>query len=227
MKLTEAACEVPYVIWGALRRENMMNIGRFSVFNVVSVALCALALEASKSSAQKRVMGEIQLVGATRVERTSGVWIDGQYVGYLRELKGSKKVTLLPGEHEIVVRQSGYKDFTAKVLVEPAQKQVVPVTMARDPRVQLPAVTAEVELSVTPNRAAVFLDDAFVGHVHEFGGLGRRMLVSPGKHRLKIALPGYQTFETEINLLPQQKFKIKTHLAKGSITQSGPLVTRR
>jgi hypothetical protein len=133
---------------------------------------------------------------------------------------------LLPGEHEIAVRQSGYKDFARKVLVEPRKRLVLRVTMERDPRVQFPTVTAEVKLQVTPDRAAVFLDDGFVGNVHEFGGVGRAMLVSPGKHRIKIALSGYQTFETEINLLPNQKFKIETGLVKGSITQADPLIKK-
>ena len=39
------------------------------------------------------------------------MWVDGNYVGYLKELKGDKKILLLPGEHEIAVRQSGYDDF--------------------------------------------------------------------------------------------------------------------
>ena len=38
------------------------------------------------------VLGEIQLLGTTKVEKTSGVWVDGQYLGYLQELKGSKKL---------------------------------------------------------------------------------------------------------------------------------------
>jgi len=96
--------------------------------------------------------------------------------------------------------------------------------MERDLRFQYPAVYSEIKLQVTPDRAAVFVDDRFVGHVHEFGGVGRKMQVSPGKHRIKIALPGYRTFETEVNLLPKQKFTIKTDLVKGSITQAGPLI---
>ena len=70
----------------------------------------------------------------------------------------------------------------------------------------------------------MFLDDAFVGHVHELGGVGRSLLVSPGRHRIKIALPGYRPFETEVSLLPKQQFKLKTDLVKGSITQAGPEV---
>jgi PEGA domain len=187
---------------------------------------CFFILPATGLYAQNAVLGEVQLVGATKVERTSGVWIDGEYVGYLGELKDDKKILLLPGEHEIAVRQSGYVDFTQKVVVEPHKKIILQVKMGRDPRVQFPTVTSAVKLEVTPDRAAVFLDDAFVGHVHEFGGVGREMLVSPGKHRIKIALAGYQTFETEINLLPKQKTNIKTELVKGSITQADPLIKK-
>ena len=50
------------------------------------------------------------------------------------------------------------------------------------------------------------------------------MQVSPGKHRIKIALPGYQVFETEDTLLPNQKSTVKTDLVKASITQAGPLI---
>src|SRR5712692_3426081 len=120
-------------------------------------ALCCLVFLAMGLYAQNEVLGEVEFVGATKVERTSGVWIDGQYVGYLDELKTDKKVLLLPGEHEIAVRQSGYKDFTQKVIVEPGKKQILRVVMEKDPRVELPAVSSEVKIMVTPNRAAVFL----------------------------------------------------------------------
>ena len=49
----------------------------------------------------------------------------------------------------------------------------------KDLRVQFPTVTAEVKLSVTPERAAVFVDGVFAGHVAEFGGVGRALLVAP------------------------------------------------
>ncbi len=52
------------------------------------------------------------------------------------------------------------------------------------------------------------------------------MLVSPGKHHLKIDLPGYQVFETDVNLLPKQKITIKTDLVPGSITQADPSIKK-
>src|SRR5271154_1474553 len=152
-------------------------------------------------AADNKVMGQVDFVPATKVEKSAGVWIDGQYVGHISELKGDKKILLLPGEHDINVRQTGYHDFTQKIVVEPTQAMDLTIKLEKDERVQMPEVTAEVKLKVTPDRAAVFLDGTFVGYVHEFGGVGRAMLVSPGKHQIKIALPGYRDFTTEVNLL--------------------------
>jgi len=198
----------------------------FKILNL-ALALCSLLLLTDALYAQNEVLGEIQFVGTTKVEKTSGVWVDGQYVGYLDELKGSKKVLLLPGAHEIAVRQAGYKDFTQKVVVEPGQKQVLHVRMGKDLEARFPVEGAEVKISVQPNRAAVFVDDVYAGHVHEFSGVGRAMVLSPGKHRIKIGLPGYQTFETEINLLAKQRYEIKTELRKGSITQAESLIKQK
>ena len=173
------------------------------------------------------IMGEIQFVGASKIEKTSGVWVDGQYVGYLKELKGSKKVVLLPGQLEVTVKQAGYQDFAQKVILEPGQKHVIQVAMQKNPAAQYPEATAQIKMSVSPNRAAVFLDDQFVGHVDEFDGPGQALLLAPGKHRVKITLPGYRTFETELNLLAEQKFELKTELFKGSILQAGPLMNEK
>lgn len=199
-------------------RKSLLKMG----LALTLAALLLLPLTSFAQEPKSEVLGEVEFVGATKVEKTSGVWIDGGYVGYLDELKGAKRVMLLPGEHKVSVRQSGYKDFNEKIIVEPGKKTILRVTMEVDPRVQLPVVTSEIKLQVTPSRAAVFLDDNYVGHVHEFGGAGRKMLLSPGKHRIKIALAGYRPFETEVNLLPKQKFVLKTDLVKGSITQAGP-----
>jgi hypothetical protein len=60
--------------------------------------LCALLiLIGTPVYAGNKVLGEVDFEGATNVEQDSGVWVDGQYLGYLKELKESKKVLLLPG----------------------------------------------------------------------------------------------------------------------------------
>jgi hypothetical protein len=173
--------------------------------------------------AQNKVLGEIELVGASKVENTSGVWVDGQYVGYLSELKGSKKLLLLPGEHEIDVRQGGYLDFVQTVSVRAGEKESVDVKMEKDTRTNLPTITAEIKLDVKPNRAAVFVDGVFVGHIAEFTGVGKALLVAPGKHKIKISLPGYHTFETDIDLMANQKSTIKTDMVTGGPAEGTPL----
>jgi hypothetical protein len=182
-------------------------------------------LLSSMSHAENQVMGEIQFEGKSHIEKTSGVWIDGQYVGYLKELKGSKKVLLLPGEHLITVRQDGYEDFTQRVVLQPGQKELVRVTMEKATTGPLPSVTATVKIAVHPSRAAVFLDGLFIGHVGEFDGAGRGLRVAPGTHQIKIALPGYQTFETQIDPLASQKVEIKTDLIKENAQAENGMVT--
>src|SRR5437867_11398548 len=189
-----------------------------------ALLLCMLVPFGANLRAQSNeVLGEIELVGATKVEKTSGVWVDGQYLGYLKELKGSKKILLLPGEHEISVRQDGYEDFTRKLTLQPGEKQTVLVKMVKDLRFKMPLVTAEIKLSVNPDRAAVFLDGLFVGHVGEFGGVAKSLLVAPGHRKITISLPGYQTFSTEVDLAPNQKFQIKTDLQKVGTSPAKPL----
>ena len=91
--------------------------------------------------------------------------------------------------------------------------------MEKDSRVQMPRVTAEIKLDVTPDREAVFVDGSFIGHVAEFNGLGLGLLVEPGKSRITIILPEYPTSKTDIDLVANQKSTIKTALLKGGAAE--------
>jgi hypothetical protein len=187
---------------------------------------CFLGL-GSALAADNSILAEVRFSGATSVERNAGVWVDGQYVGYLDELKGDKQILLLPGKHEFDVRQAGYKDFTEESVLEPGQVVMMKIRLIKDTTLPMPTQTAELKISVKPGRAAVFIDDRFIGHADEFSGLGHGLLVTPDKHRVRIALPGYQTFETEVTVRPNQKLKIETELVKGSITQAGPMISQK
>ena len=204
----------------------MIPTKSFQLVSLVTLGLTFLLYAPDFTQAQENlVMGELKFSGATEVTKDSGVWIDGQYVGYLKELKGDKKIMLLPGQHEISVRQAGYNSFTQTVVVEPGRVHTLRLQMTPDGRsLRLGPDAAELKLTVNPNRAAVFVDDGYVGHAAEFGGAFHFMILSPGKHRIKVELPGYRTFETEVNLLPRQKSKVETDLVVGSILQAGTLI---
>jgi hypothetical protein len=169
-------------------------------------------------------MGKLDLDASSHALRNAGVWIDGQYVGYVKELKGDDEVHLLPGDHVITVRQNGYQDFTETINVEPGRKTHVRISMERAAVLPFPAQPAEVKFDVTPYQAAVFMDGKYVGHADEFQGPGRGMLIAPGAHQFEIALPGYEAFDTDIDPIANQKVVIKTDLLQSNAPLSGLLI---
>ena len=207
-----------------LRRNSLSTyIRRASCVAFLLFAVCAI-FQVGSAFADNTVMGSLEFKGKTKVEKTSGVWVDGEYVGYLKELKGSKQVSLLPGNHDILVRQDGYEDFRQSITIQPGEKQVISVVMARAPEQPMPTVTSQIKIDVMPKRAAVFVDGQFAGHVGEFEGAGRAMLIAPGPHHIRIALPGYNTFETDVTTVANQKVQVKTELAKSSEPLPDPLL---
>lgn len=199
-----------------------------SVFILIATVILAAGVLVNVSArADNKVLGQVNFTPAGKAAKSAGVWVDGQYLGYVNELKGNKKVLLMPGKHTITVRQTGYKDWTDDVVIQPGQELNLPVQLERNPAEEYPAVTAQVKLEVDPDRAAVFVDGQFAGYAHQFGGVKRAMLVAPGKHQIKIALVGYRDFTTEVNLQPHQKFTLKTSLIPGSVEQADPSVKKR
>jgi hypothetical protein len=110
------------------------------------VALVGLA------HSEDRVQSELKFVGHNKAEKTAGVWVDGQYVGFVKELSGDKKITLLPGKHDVVVRQAWYNDYTEQVILEPGQTSVVKVSLVRAAHPQAQAATGELKIDATPTR---------------------------------------------------------------------------
>jgi len=195
-----------------------------------AILLCALLSSAQNQSTPtttgNQVMGQVDFHAKTKAEKTAGVWIDGQYVGYVEELRGDKRVSLLPGEHTVSARQTGYFQVTEKIVTEPGKQTDIEITLTRDPKVQFSATPAEIKLKITPERAAVFVDGEFAGTVNQFSGVGRAMLVSPGNHHIKIDLAGFRPFETDVTLAPKQKISIKADLVQGSILQADPAIKK-
>src|SRR5882672_3931044 len=189
-------------------------------------ALFAMIALVGLVHAEDRVQSELRFVGHNKADKTAGVWVDGQYVGFVKELSGEKKIMLLPGKHDILVRQAWYQDYSEQVILEPGKTSLVSVSLAKAAHPPTKEATGELKIAATPTRAAVFVDNQFAGHVDEFDGAGKAMLLTPGRHSVRVALPGYLPFDTVVDLRPHQKLKIQTDLVKGSITEAGSLVNR-
>jgi len=183
---------------------------------LILVIATACLLPIASLAEKNEILARIQFEGASGDEKTAGVWVDGQYVGFVKELKHEKKLLLLPGKH----------DHRQEVMLNPGVTYTIKLDMHKDP-VRTPHDAAELKIVAYPIRAAVFIDEQFTGHVNQFNGPGQAILLTPGTHKVRIALPGYQPFETTVNLLPRQKMKVETHLMTGSISEAGALVSQQ
>lgn len=190
--------------------------GRLQVLPFIACVM--LGLTSLQAWAGKNdVLAELRFKADSRVEKNAGVWVDGQYLGFLKELKRSKKVLLLPGNHSITIKRVGYGDFTAQLALEPGQVTVLPVKLTENPEAEYPTETGRVRLDIEPDRAAVFVDGQYVGHVDRFNGPNQGILVAPGKRTFKVTLPGYKTFTTEMAIAADQRYEISTALQKGTV----------
>lgn len=158
-------------------------------------------------------LGEVRLEPAGKAEREAGVWIDGRYIGYVRELDRRHALTLVPGRHELAVKLAGYSDLEDTIVVTPGKRVDYSVAMSPAAGVTYPdrAQTAVLKLSVAPERAAVFINGVYAGHVDRFD-TRRGMRLAAGTYELRVALPGYATFETELRLLADQTYEVRTEL---------------
>jgi len=177
--------------------------------------LCVMLAPARAQQSPK--MGEVRFTADNQAERDAGVWIDGKYAGYVKELKGDRKVMLPAGPHEISIRQAGYQELTKSITIGPDQAETVAVVLEENTKVTYPGSSAaEYRLDISPKRAAVFVDGGYMGHGGDFSGRFRSMLVAPGKHHLKITLDGYKTYETEIEAVASTKSRMNIVLEAGA-----------
>lgn len=196
----------------------------WTVFAVVAVALfCSLSARAQGDAGSTSASGEVRFSAASADEKDAGVWVDGKYAGYVKEFKfrGKKRLLLPPGDHEITIKQSGYEDLTKTVTLTADQFQDVDVSLVPNPKATYPgADRAELRLDIRPKKAAVFVDDMYVGHGADFGGRYHSLFVSPQMHQLKVALSGYKTYQMEIDPPPNQKTQMIITLQPGADSPS-------
>jgi hypothetical protein len=193
----------------------------------VTLLLCIVSsCIAANAWAASPLQGEVELQAASRLERDAGVWLDGQYIGFVKDLGGKGRLVLIPGSHDLLFKLVGYEDVASTIVVEPGDRKEYRVTMAQGANVTYPDKehTAQLRLSVKPSDAAIFVNDAYVGHVDRFGGRAG-MRLSPGTYRFTIALPGYQPFNTELTLRSGQTYEIKTELPKGQLGEQAEELT--
>lgn len=190
------------------------------------IVLASALLGSVAALGANALLGEIELKAASRVERDAGVWVDGQYVGFVKDLKNSDRLVLVPGAHHVLVKLIGYEDVSSTIVVEPGERTKYRIEMTAVEGLDYPDkdATGKVRISIEPKDAAIFVNDRYVGHVDRFNG-AKGMRLKPGAYRFAVALPGYRSFDTEINVRAGQTYEIKTKLQKGPLDEQAPALT--
>src|SRR3970040_1238262 len=202
-----------------------MHSRRLSMRKETSLLGVVWLFAAASAFAANPIQGEVQIEAATRVDRNAGLWLDAQYMGFVKDLEGSGRLVLVPGEHRLLFKLVGFDDIATTIVVEPGEQKRYRLRLSSAANLSYPekANTARLRVSVKPEEAAIFINDAYAGHTDRFDGR-RGMRLAPGTYRFTIALPGYESFETELTLRAGQDYEIKTELAEGSVeNQAGPL----
>lgn len=186
----------------------------------------ALGSISSAAWAVNPLLGKVEISPASRVERDAGVWVDGQYMGYVRHLSGKDRLVLLPGEHDLVFKLVGFEDVASRITVEPGSKVDYRLQMQQREGVTYPEkdATAKLRLNVEPEEAAIFVNQTYVGHVDRFNG-PKGMRLAPGDYRFTIALPGYRSFETSLTVHANQTYEVKTKLQAAALDEQAPGLT--
>src|SRR5437660_6249461 len=120
-----------------------------------------LTAGASVWASDNQVLAELRFMAHNGAEKKAGVWVDGQYVGFVKELNGDKKMLLLPGKHEIVVRQAWYQDYVEQALLEPGEIHTIKLAMAKESHVVTAAGSSCAKNIGPPPGAGVFADGQF------------------------------------------------------------------
>jgi hypothetical protein len=116
----------------------------------------------------------------------ASVIIDGTYGGRTPENGSLDMDGIAPGEHTIVLACSGYKSYSAQVVVSPDQVSMVNVTLIP---VSGPLATGALSVTTDPAGAQIFVDNNSVGlsplTVHD---------IAVGDHLVTIQKEGYREY---------------------------------
>jgi len=117
------------------------------------------------------------------------VYVDGTYNGVT-----PITLTLYPGNHNIVLKQPGYNDWSTSVYVTAGSSQTISPSLT-------PAIFGSISIGSAPAGASVFLDSAYQGITNPSGGLTLNNIPS-GSHIVKLTASGYNDWLETVYVKP-------------------------
>jgi hypothetical protein len=187
-------------------RTDMRKMASVSILltSVLFLAVCAtsLPLEAQENSGYLR----------TKCKPSSaGVFVDGEYYGVASRFEGKRRaIALPPGSHQVRLVDPRYRSAEVTIQVRSGETEMVRERLEARPAAEPPFGRLRIKY---PEPAAVYINEQYYGEARELSGVGKGLLLKPGKYTLRIApvengTPWRQEFTiaegqtTSINLTP-------------------------
>ncbi|MEO8026634.1 MAG: PEGA domain-containing protein [Bryobacteraceae bacterium] len=138
----------------------------------------------------------------------AGVFVDGKFVGPSERFTVPEKYAVSPGEHEIVLKDPRYEDFTTKVTVRAKKTTKISFHMKKAPVPQPPFARLrfgggekESFISVAQgDTSPVFINGKFYGYLDELNNIGGGLLLPPGKYEVKCTSPIFGDISQMVSL---------------------------
>ncbi len=132
-------------------------------------------------------------VGAVRVQSippAANIYLDGIYRGSTPMTVGN----LAAGDHTVLLRRSGYREYTTSVRVPAGGTAELTTTLTA-----LSSPGGSVDVVSYPAGASVYIDDVYQGLTRPWDALNIPN-VAPGEHDLTLTLGGYYDYVTTVTV---------------------------
>jgi hypothetical protein len=139
----------------------------------------------------------------------ASLYVDTIYQGYTNQIVGN----LAAGTHTVLLKKSGYKDFTQSMTVNADQTVYMTATLTP---VSNPT-TGDLEVSSSPSGASIYLNGAYQGETRSSGPYYITAL-SPGTYTIVIKKSGYLDYTTATQIVAGSTAKVSAVLAPASGT---------
>lgn len=157
-------------------------------------------------------------VGSLQVKSTPGgadVYVDGIYKGSTATTVGNLAV----GSHFILLKHSGYKDWSGMTTVNQNQLTILEAAMV----LASAETTGYIRVQSKPTGASVFLDGDYQGTTHPEDPL-EITGVPPGDHTITLQLKNYQDFSTRVSVQAGRTEQVDAALTPATgLQESGPI----
>ncbi len=150
----------------------------------------------------------------------AAVYVDTDFQGITSPGNTLDVLSLSTGTHTVVVKKSGYQDYTTTTNIRAGQTAQVSVTLVPSGQ---PSTTASIEITSDPSGADVLINNIYIGITPLTA-----QNVQPGSKTITISLSGYNSYTNTLQVSAGQALQVNAALSPiaspTTKAQASPLV---